>query len=164
MNCQRVCPFYGRSIDLCDVGAGYISPYHVEVMVRHCTSRYENCAKYQELVTRGLLDGEERSVQPPVVGAQPSYVPSGGVLLPLRLDGEVLTIVNHQIRTPLTSIRSFTEILLGYSVDDPEARRRFLEIIHEETKRLSHALDTVFGKTETTTPPPGRVKPALATT
>ena len=34
MNSQRVCPFYGQSMDRCDIGSGYISPYHVEMIVR----------------------------------------------------------------------------------------------------------------------------------
>ena len=66
MNRQRVCPFYGQSMDRCDVGAGYISPYHVEVIVRHCTSHYEDCARYQELSESRLdHDGEESAQHPP---------------------------------------------------------------------------------------------------
>ncbi len=72
--------------------------------------------------------------------------PSDEFMLPLPLDPEVLTMINHQIRTPLTSISSFTEILLSYPIDDPRARRCFLQIIFEETKRLTHAVDTLFGE------------------
>lgn len=146
MGQQRVCPFYGQSIDLCDVGAGYISPYHVEVMVRNCTSRFEDCAKYQELTERRLNPGDSKPVT--AKDRDSVHSPSGGVLLPLQLDKEVVTIVNHQIRTPLTSIRSFTEILLGYPIDDPEAHRHFLQIIHDESGRLSKAVDALFGKAD----------------
>jgi hypothetical protein len=63
MNGQRVCPFYGQGMDRCDIGSGYISPYHVEVIVRHCASRYEDCARYQELSGRYLrAEGEEAAL------------------------------------------------------------------------------------------------------
>ncbi len=145
MNVQRVCPFYGQGLDNCDVGAGYISPYHVEVIVRHCTSRYEGCANYQVLSDRLLRDhGGESGSSPVNVEAGMS---SGGLLFPLQFDPDVLTILNHEIRTPLTSIRSFTEILLNYPVADPADQRHFLQIIQEETARLGRAMDRLFGTT-----------------
>jgi hypothetical protein len=145
MNVQRVCPFYGQGLDECDVGAGYISPYHVEVIVRHCTSRYEDCANYQILSNRRLRDsGGESDSSVGVVGGNMS---SGGLLFPLQFDPDVLTILNHEMRTPLTSIRSFTEILLNYPVSDPADQRHFLQIIQEETARLGRAMDRLFGTT-----------------
>lgn len=146
MNCQRVCPFYGLGIDHCDVGAGYISPYHVEIIVRHCTSRYEDCANFQELSDRRLRASGGESAQALANRDRRACLSSGGLLFPLQFDPEVTTILNHEIRTPLTSIRSFTEILLSYSVDDPEAQRRFLQIIQEETVRLARAMDLLFGR------------------
>ena len=157
MNGQRVCPFYGQSIDHCDVGAGYISPYHVEVIVRHCTSHYEDCARFQELSESGLHENGERLTQPPTA-SNCACLPSGGLLFPLQFDREVITVLNHEIRTPLTSIRSFTEILLSYPIDDPEARQRFLRIIHDETVRLGRAMDRLFGRAGSNTPAPASVK------
>ncbi|MFZ1640593.1 MAG: histidine kinase dimerization/phospho-acceptor domain-containing protein [Candidatus Contendobacter sp.] len=158
MNCQQVCPFYGQSIDHCDVGAGYISPYHVEVIVRHCTSRYEDCARFQELSERRLHEDGEGLTQQPTASNHCAYMPSGGLLFPLQFDREVITVLNHEIRTPLTSIRSFTEILLGYPIDDPDARRRFLQIIHGETVRLTRAMDRLFGRAGSNTLAPASVK------
>lgn len=153
MNCQRVCPFYGQSIDPCDVGAGYISPYHVEVIVRHCTSRYEDCARYQELSKSRFGHGEQESAQLPPAMDQLVYMPSGGLLFPLQFDREVMTVLNHEIRTPLTSIRSFTEILLAGPIEDREAQRRFLQIVHDETARLTRAMGRLFGIADSGAPP-----------
>lgn len=152
MNCQRVCPFYGQSMDRCDVGSGYISPYHVEVIVRHCTSRYEDCARYQELSGRSLHEDGEQSAPSSVVSHRPASPPSGGLVFPLQFDREVITVLNHEIRTPLTSIRSFTEILLSYPIEDHDAHQRFLRIIREETMRLARAMDKLFGSTESSLP------------
>lgn len=152
MNGQRVCPFYGQSIDPCDVGAGYISPHHVEIIVRHCTSHYEDCARYQALSSSRLApDGAESAQYPPLMD-QPVCMPSGGLLFPLQFDREVMTVLNHEIRTPLTSIRSFTEILLAGPIEDHETRQRFLQIVHDETVRLTRAIDRLFGSVDSSTP------------
>jgi len=52
MTSINVCPFYGKSDDLCDVGCGYISPYDVNQIIRYCSRCYSECIKYQELADR----------------------------------------------------------------------------------------------------------------
>jgi len=151
MNCQRICPFYGSSIELCDVGYGYISSHHVEVMIRYCTAHYEDCGKHQELATREL-HGASAGEQGAEAGVLTGPTSTGGLTFPLKLEREVATIVQHEIRTPLTSIRSFAEILLDYPVNDPDARREFLRIIHEEAERLSRTVDRLFGKADAMKP------------
>jgi len=139
MSQQRICPFYGRNLEQCDIGYGYISPFHVEVMVRHCMSHFESCQKY-----RTLTAGHQESTRSPDgVGL------SGGSVFPLHLEREVVSAVQHAIRTPLTSIRSSAEILLNYPIEDTEMRQRFLQIIQDEAERLSHTVDRMFGKPET---------------
>jgi len=158
MNCQRVCPFYGQNIAPCDVGAGYISPYHVEVIIRHCTSHYEDCARYQELSGSRLdHDGEESAHNPPLMDHLVCS-PSGGLLFPLQFDREVMTVLNHEIRTPLTSIRSFTEILLAGPIEDRDAERRFLQIVHDETVRLTRAMGRLFGMADSSAPARASIK------
>ncbi|MGH9174767.1 MAG: ATP-binding protein, partial [Vicinamibacterales bacterium] len=43
--------------------------------------------------------------------------------------------VSHELRTPLTAIKGYAEALIDES-DDPEARHRFLEIIHRHSTRM----------------------------
>ena len=52
MTNQPICPFYGKNDDFCDVGCGYISPHDVNMIIRYCSKRYCECAKYQELADR----------------------------------------------------------------------------------------------------------------
>ncbi len=64
-----------------------------------------------------------------------------------RLDAEkddFLSQVSHEVRTPMTSIRSFAEILLDPRPIDPRQSERFLRIIHEESMRLTRLLDSTL--------------------
>jgi MFS transporter, OFA family, oxalate/formate antiporter len=52
MQSKKVCPFFRKGDDFCDVGCGYISPHDVRIMVTNCNCRYAECSKYQELAAR----------------------------------------------------------------------------------------------------------------
>ncbi len=54
-----------------------------------------------------------------------------------------LSQISHELRTPMTSIRSFSDILRDGEVDDA-ARKRFAGIIHEESNRLTRLLDDLL--------------------
>jgi signal transduction histidine kinase len=47
---------------------------------------------------------------------------------------------SHQLRTPLTSIRGFTELLLRGMKDDPEVVPRILRRMKDETERMTHLI------------------------
>ena len=55
-----------------------------------------------------------------------------------------LAAVSHEFRTPLTSIRSFAEILLDHGEEDEETRREFISIIHEESVRLTRLVNNLL--------------------
>ncbi|HLT27860.1 MAG TPA: sensor histidine kinase [Zeimonas sp.] len=64
-----------------------------------------------------------------------------------RLDAQkddFLSQVSHEVRTPMTSIRSFSEILLDTPDLEAKQARHFLEIIHEESVRLTRLLDSTL--------------------
>jgi len=61
----------------------------------------------------------------------------------IQKDG-FLSQISHELRTPMTSIRSFSEILRD-SQDMPEAdKARYAGIIHSETLRLTRLLDDLL--------------------
>jgi signal transduction histidine kinase len=64
-----------------------------------------------------------------------------------RLDREkddFLSQVSHEVRTPMTSIRSFSEILMETSDLDPGRAQRYVRIINEESERLTRLLDSTL--------------------
>ncbi len=52
--------------------------------------------------------------------------------------------LGHKLRTPLTSIKSFAEILSRYPDEKPAQQTEFLRIILEETQRLNEMLNTAL--------------------
>jgi|TARA_R110002072_G_scaffold517_1_gene3144 Na+/proline symporter/nitrogen-specific signal transduction histidine kinase len=64
-------------------------------------------------------------------------------LLDLQKD-DFLSLVSHEVRTPMTSIRSFSEALLENQDLSPEQRQRFHGIINEESLRLTRLLDEIL--------------------
>ena len=57
-----------------------------------------------------------------------------------RLKSELVGIVSHEVRTPLASVLGFTSLLLNRAPDD-ETRRRYLEIVDTQARRLASLLD-----------------------
>ena len=61
-----------------------------------------------------------------------------------RLQTDFVNKVSHDLRTPLTSIRMFVETLQLGRLPDPERQREALEIIAEETGRLSGLINRLL--------------------
>jgi signal transduction histidine kinase len=51
--------------------------------------------------------------------------------------------ISHELRTPMTSIRAFSEILMEPDLPEP-LRAQYAEIIHEEARRLTRLLDDLL--------------------
>lgn len=68
-----------------------------------------------------------------------------------NMRSEFVANVTHELKTPLTSIKGFTETLRD--VDDKEVRNKFLDIIDKETTRLTRLINDilVLSKLESTT-------------
>ncbi len=45
--------------------------------------------------------------------------------------------VSHELKTPLTNIKSYTETLLDGALDDPDTARNFLQIVDSEADRMN---------------------------
>ena len=61
-----------------------------------------------------------------------------------RLRSDFVSSVSHELRTPLAHIRLFSETLLLGRVRSEAEGRRSLEIIQQESRRLTHLVDNVL--------------------
>jgi len=61
-----------------------------------------------------------------------------------RVRRDFVANVSHELRTPLTTIQGFAETLLAGALDDPSARRKFLEIIRDHAARLGRITDDLL--------------------
>ena len=55
-----------------------------------------------------------------------------------------LSQISHELRTPMTSIRAFSEIMMDTDAMTPEERAHFAQIIHDESIRLTRLLDDLL--------------------
>jgi len=60
------------------------------------------------------------------------------------LQKDLLANVSHDLRTPLTMIKSYAEMVRDISGENPEKREEHLNVIIEETDRLSALVDDVL--------------------
>lgn len=61
----------------------------------------------------------------------------------IRMKEEVLSMVSHEMRTPLTAMLGFTEFLLNNPVSDVQ-QREYLQIIYEEGERLHELTENLL--------------------
>jgi signal transduction histidine kinase len=61
-----------------------------------------------------------------------------------RQKTDFVSNVSHELKTPLTSIRMFSELLAEGRITDPAKQRSYLSIITAETARLSRLINNVL--------------------
>ena len=105
-----------------------------------------------ELAERLIIGGLPRSRLPLVLGLLILTVGLvAGALFQLRREAELSQLradfvsgVSHELRTPLAQIRMFAETLLLGRVRSDEERTRSLEIIANESQRLTHQVENIL--------------------
>ncbi len=94
-----------------------------------------------------------------LVGILVTAIVAGGILITrltlekikdARQKTSFVASISHELKTPLTSIRMYAELLLSKRVKDPEKQRHYLEVIVGESGRLTRLINNVldFGKLE----------------
>jgi len=88
-----------------------------------------------------------------IIGLLLVAIGTGGALIVVDLKRQLtlarqktdfVSNVSHELKTPLTSIRMFSELLAEGRVADPARQRHFLQIITAETARLTRLINNVL--------------------
>jgi two-component system phosphate regulon sensor histidine kinase PhoR len=61
-----------------------------------------------------------------------------------RMRVDFVANASHELRTPLASLLGFVETLREEAGDDPETRKRFLKIMHDEARRMRRLVDDLI--------------------
>ena len=65
-----------------------------------------------------------------------------------RTKNELITNVAHDLRTPLTSIIGYLELLSAKSMLPPEMQHKYIDIAYTKAKRLEKLIEDLFGFTK----------------
>src|SRR5699024_2045714 len=57
-----------------------------------------------------------------------------------KMRSDFVANVSHELKTPVTSVKGFSETLLGGEVNDEATAKSFLEIIYNESERLDRLI------------------------
>ena len=57
---------------------------------------------------------------------------------------EVIANVSHELKTPLTMIKSYTELINDISGENPEKRKAHLNVIHAEAEKLEYLINDMM--------------------
>jgi two-component system phosphate regulon sensor histidine kinase PhoR len=107
--------------------------------------------KAQRLETRSSIQVPASNIQHVDIHVQPlPGEPCPGVVLVMhdttelrRLESlrrDFVANVSHELKTPLSSIKAYTETLRNGAINDPETSQRFLARIEEQSERLHHLI------------------------
>ena len=112
---------------------------------------FDGAPSHADYVVRGVQDRFWRASALPL--AQPDGAPKLA-LLTLRDETDIrrsertradfLANASHELRTPLASLTGFIETLRGHAREDPEARERFLGIMHAQAERMRGLIDDLM--------------------
>ena len=63
----------------------------------------------------------------------------------MSIQDEFISTVSHEMRTPLTSIRGFSQTLLAsWDRIDDDNKKKFIKIIEEQSNRLIHLVENIL--------------------
>lgn len=157
---QYVSPAYheiwGRTCDsLCQEPRTFLDTVHAEDR--------EGVRAALEKLSQSRLDQEYRIVRPdgsmrwiwdrgfPIPGVAGQVERVVGIAQDItrykhleRILRDFLANVSHEFKTPLTAICGFAETLLDRGLEDPQSSREFLEIIRENSLRLTRLTDDLL--------------------
>ena len=129
----------GRPFDECHLHAGLTG------LIRDCFEKREHIRDELVFYYPGERVLETHLVPMPIQGE------FGGIVIVLhditavrrleRMRSEFVANVSHELRTPLTAVKGFAETLLAGALEDKETARQFLQIIHDESRRLSRLIE-----------------------
>ncbi len=96
---------------------------------------------------RALATGDEPATiadRTPAHGAVAVLTDITGQKAIQKRNAEFVSSVSHEMKTPLSSIRAYVELLVDGEADDETTREEFLEVINSQADRLQRLIDNLL--------------------
>ncbi|HKG96000.1 MAG TPA: HAMP domain-containing sensor histidine kinase, partial [Gemmatimonadaceae bacterium] len=130
----------------------YASAFTGSFVTPHMGGLTAHVSLRPDVAERLLIGGLPHSRLPLLLGVLALTMGLTGVgLMQLRREGELarmrsdfIASVSHELRTPLAQVRMFAETLLLGRVRSDEERRRSLQIVDQEARRLTHLVENIL--------------------
>jgi len=105
---------------------------------------------HPESYSRTRLSGVALMLLLLIAGAYATYRGVSRELQVAHLQSDFVSAVSHEFRSPLTSLRSITELLASNRITDENRRRQSYNFMERETGRLHHLVEDLldFGRME----------------
>ena len=110
----------------------------------------EGKQRYFRVTCRSLATGQEaasagdRATGQPLHGAVAVMTDITGQKAIQKRNAEFVSAVSHEMKTPLSSIRAYVELLVDGEADDDATREEFLGVINSQADRLQRLIDNLL--------------------
>jgi two-component system phosphate regulon sensor histidine kinase PhoR len=95
-------------------------------------------------VTCRTLASQQESVGGGERGAVAVLTDISGLKAIQKRNAEFVSSVSHEMKTPLSSIRAYVELLVDGEAEDDATREEFLGVINDQTDRLQRLIDNLL--------------------
>ncbi len=98
-------------------------------------------------VTASSIDSEEEEEAPSDSAGQGSVAVLRNISLQKaaqKRNAEFVSAVSHEMKTPLSSIKAYVEMLADGDAEDEKTREEFLEVINTQADRLKRLIDNLL--------------------
>ncbi len=95
-------------------------------------------------VTCRTLTSQQESVGSGERGAVAVLTDISGLKAIQKRNAEFVSAVSHEMKTPLSSIRAYVELLVDGEAEDDVTREEFLGVINNQTDRLQRLIDNLL--------------------
>ncbi len=107
--------------------------------------------KVEVHIQRGASESHIELFATPIIGHAENVVGAVAVLHDVtqfrrveKMRTEFVANVSHELKTPVTAVKGFAETLLDGALEDPELRYQFVQIIYNESDRLSRLVQDLL--------------------
>lgn len=99
---------------------------------------------FYRLTCRSLAKADADDAERPMAGAVAVLNDISGLKAIQKRNAEFVSAVSHEMKTPLTSIKAYVELLADGDAESEEQREEFLDVINAQTDRLQRLITNLL--------------------